>query len=163
MLIALTIVFDNVIVGIGLVDYDETKILGLRVPFAPIEDFSYTLGAVMLVPAAVDVAWPRRRRRRRRRLMIGSIVRASRPVSWINTAYPFAAGYIMVERQVDAVLIVGTLFFLIPYNLLMYGINDVFDYESDLLNPRKGGIEGDVVRDREQAARCIAASSWPPC
>lgn len=51
VLIALTAVFDNVIVGIGLVDYDETKILGLRVPFAPIEDFSYTLGAVMLVPS----------------------------------------------------------------------------------------------------------------
>lgn len=51
VLIALTAVFDNIIVGIGLVDYDDTKILGLRVPFAPIEDFSYTLGAVMLVPA----------------------------------------------------------------------------------------------------------------
>lgn len=51
VLIALTAVFDNVIVGIGLVDYDDTKILGLRVPYAPIEDFSYTLGAVMLVPA----------------------------------------------------------------------------------------------------------------
>ena len=85
--------------------------------------------------------------------MIASIVKASRPVSWINTAYPFAAGYLMVERHVDALLIVGTLFFLIPYNLLMYGINDVFDYESDLLNPRKGGIEGDVVRDREQARK----------
>ena len=24
----------------------------------------------------------------------------------------------------------------------MYGVNDVFDYESDILNPRKGGIEG---------------------
>ncbi|NTV39705.1 MAG: prenyltransferase, partial [Demequinaceae bacterium] len=64
--------------------------------------------------------------------MIASIVRSSRPVSWINTAYPFAAGYLMVERHVDALLIVGTLFFLIPYNLLMYGVNDVFDYESDL-------------------------------
>ena len=39
----------------------------------------------------------------------------------------------------------GTLFFLIPYNLLMYGINDVFDYESDLRNPRKGGIEGALL------------------
>ncbi len=95
--------------------------------------------------------------------MIGSIVRASRPISWINTAFPFAAGYLMVERQVDALLIVGTLFFLVPYNLLMYGVNDVFDYESDLLNPRKGGIEGDVVRDRERARRVhrgiIAASA----
>nr|WP_144276363.1 prenyltransferase [Demequina sp. NBRC 110053] len=84
---------------------------------------------------------------------MGAILRASRPISWINTAYPFAAGYLMATREVDAVLIVGTLFFLIPYNLLMYGVNDVFDYESDLANPRKGGVEGDVVRDREAAGR----------
>lgn len=92
--------------------------------------------------------------------MIGSIVKASRPVSWINTAYPFAAGYVMVEREIDARLVVGTLFFLIPYNLLMYGINDVFDYESDLRNPRKGGIEGDVIRDRERARRVHRGILW---
>jgi len=92
--------------------------------------------------------------------MLASIVKASRPVSWINTAFPFAAGYLMVVREVDAVLVVGTLFFLIPYNLLMYGINDVFDYESDLANPRKGGIEGDVIRDREQARRVHRAILW---
>lgn len=51
VLIALTAIFDNVIVGVGLVDYDDDKISGLRVPYAPIEDFSYTLGAVMLIPA----------------------------------------------------------------------------------------------------------------
>nr|WP_084079587.1 prenyltransferase [Demequina sp. NBRC 110057] len=84
---------------------------------------------------------------------MGALVRASRPISWINTAYPFAAGYLMATHEVDAVLVVGTLFFLVPYNLLMYGINDVFDYESDLANPRKGGVEGDVVRDRAQAGR----------
>lgn len=85
--------------------------------------------------------------------MIRSIVKASRPVSWINTAFPFAAGYLIATREVDAVFVVGTLFFLIPYNLLMYGVNDVFDYESDLRNPRKGGIEGDVITDRERARR----------
>ncbi len=92
--------------------------------------------------------------------LVASIVKASRPVSWINTAFPFAAGYLLVTREVDAVLIVGTLFFLIPYNLLMYGINDVFDYESDLANPRKGGIEGDVIRDRERARRVHRAILW---
>jgi len=66
----------------------------------------------------------------------------SRPISWPNTAYPFAAGYLVTGGQLDLFLIVGTLFFLIPYNLLMYGVNDVFDYESDMQNPRKGGIEG---------------------
>ena len=72
----------------------------------------------------------------------------SRPISWINTAFPFAAGYYLATRQIDLTLILGTLFFLIPYNLLMYGINDVFDYESDLRNPRKGGIEGAVSEKR---------------
>jgi len=70
---------------------------------------------------------------------------SSRPVSWINTAYPFAVAYWLATRQIDLNLILGTLFFLIPYNLLMYGVNDVFDYESDLRNPRKGGIEGALL------------------
>ncbi|WP_084074522.1 lycopene cyclase domain-containing protein [Demequina sp. NBRC 110052] len=51
VLVALTAVFDNVIVGLGIVDYDEALISGVRVWFAPIEDFSYALGAVLLVPA----------------------------------------------------------------------------------------------------------------
>jgi 4-hydroxybenzoate polyprenyltransferase len=70
---------------------------------------------------------------------------SSRPVSWINTAYPFAVAYLFVAHTFDIHLLVGTLFFLGPYNLLMYGINDVFDYESDLRNPRKGGIEGALL------------------
>lgn len=71
------------------------------------------------------------------------ILAASRPFSWVNTAYPFAAGYLLATGgRVDTALVVGTFYFLFPYNLLMYGVNDVFDYASDLLNPRKGGIEG---------------------
>ena len=80
-------------------------------------------------------------------LLRGAIA-ASRPVSWINTAYPFAAAMLLTTREVDWVLVVGTVFFLIPYNLAMYGINDVFDYESDLRNPRKGGIEGALLPPR---------------
>jgi 4-hydroxybenzoate polyprenyltransferase len=70
---------------------------------------------------------------------------SSRPLSWVNTAFPFAAGYFMVAREVDLVFVLGTIYFLIPYNLAMYGINDVFDYESDLRNPRKGGVEGALL------------------
>ncbi|MFB7891528.1 prenyltransferase [Microbacterium sp. NPDC056044] len=85
-------------------------------------------------------------------LRAGAVVRqlfvASRPVSWINTAYPFAAAYLMTTREVDLTLVIGTLFFLVPYNLAMYGINDVFDYESDLRNPRKGGAHGAVLDRR---------------
>jgi 4-hydroxybenzoate polyprenyltransferase len=67
---------------------------------------------------------------------------SSRPISWVNTAFPFALSYYLVTGKVDLNLVLGSFFFLVPYNLLMYGINDVFDYESDLRNPRKGGIEG---------------------
>jgi 4-hydroxybenzoate polyprenyltransferase len=74
-----------------------------------------------------------------------SLFVSSRPLSWVNTAFPFAAAYFMATRQIDVVFIVGTIYFLIPYNLAMYGINDVFDYESDLHNPRKGGVEGALL------------------
>ncbi|WP_026819797.1 prenyltransferase [Arthrobacter castelli] len=70
---------------------------------------------------------------------------ASRPVSWVNTAFPFGAAYLLATGDIDLRFILGTLYFLIPYNLAMYGINDVFDYESDVLNPRKGGTEGAVL------------------
>lgn len=68
----------------------------------------------------------------------------SRPISWPNTAYPFAAAFLVTGGSLDMTFWVATLFFLIPYNLLMYGINDVFDYESDIRNPRKGGLEGAI-------------------
>src|SRR5690606_30699363 len=82
---------------------------------------------------------------------------ASRPVSWINTAYPFAAAYLLTARGIDLPLVIGTLFFLVPYNLAMYGINDVFDYESDLRNPRKGGAHGAVLDRRLHRATLWAA------
>jgi 4-hydroxybenzoate polyprenyltransferase len=95
-------------------------------------------------------------------LRLGTVLKqlfvASRPVSWINTAYPFAAAYLLTTRQVDVTLVVGTLFFLIPYNLAMYGINDVFDYESDLRNPRKGGAHGAVLDRRMHRITLWAAA-----
>lgn len=76
---------------------------------------------------------------------LGQLLVSSRPLSWINTAFPFAAAYLLTTGHIDAAFIIGTLYFLVPYNLAMYGINDVFDYESDLRNPRKGGVEGALL------------------
>ncbi|MEV4737988.1 MULTISPECIES: prenyltransferase [unclassified Microbacterium] len=85
------------------------------------------------------------------------ILLSSRPISWINTAFPFAAAYLLTTREVDLTLVIGTLYFLVPYNLAMYGINDVFDYASDLANPRKGGIEGALLAPRIHRATLWAA------
>jgi 4-hydroxybenzoate polyprenyltransferase len=90
--------------------------------------------------------------------MIRHLFVASRPVSWVNTAYPFALAYLLLARPVDPLaLVVGALYFLVPYNLAMYGINDVFDYESDLRNPRKGGVEGAVLAPAFHRPTIVAA------
>ena len=90
---------------------------------------------------------------------VAQIVLSSRPISWINTAFPFAAAYLLSARELDATLVIGTLYFLVPYNLAMYGINDVFDYASDLANPRKGGIEGALLAPRMHRATLWTAAA----
>jgi len=89
-----------------------------------------------------------------------TMVLSSRPVSWVNTAIPFALAYYVVAEEVTPALIVGCIFFLVPYNFLMYGINDVFDYESDLRNPRKGGVEGALLPPHLHRATLVAALRW---
>ncbi len=92
-----------------------------------------------------------------RRGVVADLLTASRPLSWVNTAYPFAAAYLLTTREVDLALVVGTLFFLVPYNLAMYGINDVFDYASDAANPRKGGVEGALLVPSRHRLTIMAA------
>lgn len=50
-MLVLTAVFDNLIILAGIVDYDTTKLMGIYVGVVPIEDFAYTVVAVLLVPA----------------------------------------------------------------------------------------------------------------
>lgn len=92
-----------------------------------------------------------------------SVLGASRPISWVNTAFPFGAAYLVSGGRFDAVFWLGALFFLVPYNIAMYGINDVFDYESDIRNPRKGGVEGAVLsRDLHSALLWASAITVVP-
>ena len=90
--------------------------------------------------------------------MLRALFVSSRPLSWVNTAFPFAAAYFVTTGRLDLTFFVGTLYFLVPYNLAMYGINDVFDYESDLRNPRKGGVEGALLDRSMHRPTLIAAA-----
>lgn len=47
----LTLVFDNLIVGLQIVAYNPSLITGLRLGYAPIEDFGYLLTGSVLLPA----------------------------------------------------------------------------------------------------------------
>ena len=49
-LLLMTAVFDNFIVGSGVVAYDNSLLTGVFIGFAPIEDFAYTLVAALLIP-----------------------------------------------------------------------------------------------------------------
>ena len=42
---------------------------------------------------------------------INVLLVTSRPLSWVNTAYPFVAGYLVMGGGIDMQLIVGLLFF----------------------------------------------------
>ena len=51
VLLVLTAVFDNVMIGLGIMQYSGDAISGLRIGLAPLEDFAYPLAAVILLPA----------------------------------------------------------------------------------------------------------------
>lgn len=55
VMLVLTAIFDNVIIQTGIVAYDEGKISGIKIGAAPIEDFAYTVVALILVPTLFNL------------------------------------------------------------------------------------------------------------
>lgn len=55
LMLTLTAIFDNVIIGTGLVAYDDSIISGVLIGLAPIEDFAYTVAALVLLPAVWEL------------------------------------------------------------------------------------------------------------
>lgn len=51
VLLALTAVFDTVMIGVGFFGYADAQLVGLRVGLAPIEDFAYPIAGAVLLPA----------------------------------------------------------------------------------------------------------------
>ena len=47
VLMFLTLVFDQLLTGLPIVLYDESKTLGVQLGYAPVEDFLYTFVAVI--------------------------------------------------------------------------------------------------------------------
>ncbi len=51
ILLVFTAVFDNIMIGVGLVGYDPALISGVRIGIAPLEDFAYAIAAAILLPS----------------------------------------------------------------------------------------------------------------
>ena len=81
--------------------------------------------------------------------MISRLVQISRPVLWVNTIGTSVIGMWLTgdlwRWDVVALLLWATL----PFNLLIYGVNDILDQETDAQNARKGGLEGARILSSE--------------
>jgi len=51
VLLIVTAIFDNVMIGVGLVGYNRAKISGAFIGIAPLEDFAYAIAAAVLLPS----------------------------------------------------------------------------------------------------------------
>ncbi|MBP6005149.1 MAG: prenyltransferase [Pyrinomonadaceae bacterium] len=80
------------------------------------------------------------------------LLKVSRPRFWIYILGPYVVGLIAAAASIDALLVpqylAFALYFTLPANLLVYGVNDIFDYETDRLNPKKAAYEALVTPER---------------
>jgi 4-hydroxybenzoate polyprenyltransferase len=95
--------------------------------------------------------------------VIQRLFHISRPLLWINTVGPatvgmWLAGYLWSWEALPVLL-----WLTLPFNLLIYGVNDVFDQETDAQNPRKGTLEGARIERSEvrPIALGVVASNVP--
>ncbi|XYX86877.1 UbiA family prenyltransferase [Clavibacter nebraskensis] len=82
------------------------------------------------------------------------LVVISRPVLWINTIGSGLVAIWLTGALFDLRALPIILWLTLPFNLLIYGVNDIYDQDTDAANPRKGSIEG--ARIRQSEVRLIA-------
>jgi 4-hydroxybenzoate polyprenyltransferase len=70
-------------------------------------------------------------------------------VLWINTVGPALVGMWLTGDLWRWEALPLLIWLTLPFNLLIYGVNDVFDQETDAKNPRKGSLEGAKILPEE--------------
>lgn len=56
--LVLTAIFDNLMIGVGLVAYDAKHLSGLFIGLAPVEDFAYAVFAAVVLPSLWSLLRP---------------------------------------------------------------------------------------------------------
>jgi 4-hydroxybenzoate polyprenyltransferase len=88
-------------------------------------------------------------------MKLKEILNISRPRFWLYEMGTYFIGVLVATSFLDNFLrpeiLVFALFFLIPANILIYGVNDIFDYETDKLNPKKVEYEALLVPEKHKA------------
>ena len=70
------------------------------------------------------------------------LVKVSRPFCWLWSPLPFLIGLLGSASAITPLSAFQLFLLSFPYCILLYGINDIYDYESDRINRRKGSIYG---------------------
>ena len=90
--------------------------------------------------------------------MLKRLIEISRPVLWINTIGTTVIGMWLGGDLWREDIIPFLVWVSFPFNLLIYGINDIFDQETDNINARKGGMEGAKISPSEVKPIFIAVA-----
>jgi 4-hydroxybenzoate polyprenyltransferase len=77
------------------------------------------------------------------------LIEISRPVLWVNTIGTTVMGMWLAGYLFTPAIIPILIWVTFPFNLLIYGINDIFDQETDNINARKGSYEGAHIYPHE--------------
>src|SRR6476469_7169740 len=89
----------------------------------------------------------------------GFFLRVSRPRFWVYIFGPYLIGVAAAAAGrgdfLRADVLIFSLYFLFPANLLIYVFNDIFDYDTDRLNPKKEGYE-ELVRPSKRGGLIAA-------
>ncbi|GAA0504789.1 UbiA family prenyltransferase [Deinococcus depolymerans] len=95
------------------------------------------------------------------RLPLRRLLTVSRPALWVNTVGTLVTGVWLTGRlyTLDAGLLALLAYLTLPFNLLIYGLNDLWDQEEDARSSRKGGWQGARLRAQE-AAPLLRATLW---
>jgi len=79
------------------------------------------------------------------RTTAGYLLRVSRPRFWLYLAGPVVVGVAYAARTpaelFAPVAVALFVYFLVPANVFLYGVNDIFDADVDVENPKKEGRE----------------------
>jgi 4-hydroxybenzoate polyprenyltransferase len=78
------------------------------------------------------------------------LVQVSRPIVWPVLPLVYALGIHAAQAEWTAVAVAQALLLTFPMNLIGCGLNDIYDYESDRVSPRRGAVWGVVVSADER-------------
>ena len=97
-------------------------------------------------------------------MKLQKLLKNSRPRFWIYILGPYLLGIALLYPSISNtwLAIAFGLYFTFPANLLIYGINDIFDYETDKLNPKKETYEDKIEpSQRKYFYLAIAVTNIP--